>query len=190
MAWFISSPVSRTIPNDPSRKPALTSSEVSPISATSKSQTAPAPLSAIAVTTPRRIKSMRIGLRPHLMTCAPTPTITGWPVRRAATMACTIACKSSPARIAGSDAKNSVNDRPGCGGCANRWSATLFWRIFRVVVRIRPKSRGCITAPDSLQDPVQPRYARVEPCHSPLAAVHRGAAGSRVGFSGCRRGNG
>jgi len=69
--------------------------------ATSKSWMLVAPFIAMAVTAPRRIRSIRTGLRPHLTTCPPIMAITGLPRRRAETTASTTARSPVAARIRG-----------------------------------------------------------------------------------------
>src|SRR5262249_40637086 len=65
-----------------------------------------APLVATAETNPRSIKSMRIGPRPVLITCAPMPQAMPL-VRFAATIARTMALRAAAARMFGSEAMKS-----------------------------------------------------------------------------------
>src|ERR1017187_476948 len=103
---------------------------------------APAPLKAMAERMPRWMRSMNIGLRPHLMVCAPIITTTGRWLRTAVAVASTMARKSFPTRMCGSESRNCVKLPPAfqTRASSSRW--TLFGRSRIGEVRMRSKSSG------------------------------------------------
>ena len=125
IASFRKRPVSSAIPKRPVLISVSTSSEVRPISASSKSWMMTAPVSASAVMTRRSIRSTSTGLRPTFVGCAPRPTTNGLPARRALTIASVTSRSVRAARMSGSPARKSVTVPPGFHGRADSPSLTL-----------------------------------------------------------------
>src|SRR5437667_7493510 len=135
-------PVSSAIPKRPVLISVSTSSEVWPIRASSKSWMMTAPVSARAVMTRRSIRSTSTGLRPTFVGCAPMPTTTGLPARRALTIASVTSRSVLPARMSGSPPRKSATVPPGFHGRADSPSLTLLCRLASGYVLILWRASG------------------------------------------------
>src|SRR6267154_1983424 len=119
------------MPNAPAPRPASTSSEVLPARAISKSWIRAAPFMAREVIKPRRMRSMRIGPRPTLITWPPMPQRMGLRCLRAVWMAARRLRRSAAARKLGREARNLLREGLLAGGLAKSRTLTLLLRDAR-----------------------------------------------------------
>src|SRR5438132_13113862 len=101
-----------------------------------------APFVAIAETDPRSRRSIRIGDRPVLITCAPRPHTIPRPARCASRIAATTALKSAPASIDGIDPISAPTPPPGRYGDAKSARLALLLREARGYVRTPDRSKS------------------------------------------------
>jgi len=134
------------MPKVPSCKLAMTSSEVLPRWATSRSWITPAPLKHRALTRPCFIRSMRTGDNPHLITCAPSIQMIGF-CSLCARAICSINSRQSrPLRISGRPLKKRPSESLAFGGRANSRRPYSPPRRRTGIVRTLRKSIGRIRA--------------------------------------------